>query len=141
MKSSNDFAQSAVDAQRQRDESCNCSVVGETLQLLANSSYGYQIMDHSHHSVSVSNFLDDGKTHTAIKYILSKRLVQINDQLYEKEPVKSEIEHEEPIIVGNFLPCSILIENVGALLQLFSQNVVAIQTKTRRQKWIQTLSI
>ena len=39
------FVQSAVDARRQGDENANSSVVAETMKLLANSSYGYQIMD------------------------------------------------------------------------------------------------
>ena len=38
----NNFVQSAVDARRQGDENPNSSVVGETMKLLANSSYGYQ---------------------------------------------------------------------------------------------------
>ena len=45
----NTFVQSAVDARRQGDEYPNSSVVAETMKLLANSSYGYQIMDRSRH--------------------------------------------------------------------------------------------
>ena len=36
--------QSAVDARREGDENPNSGVVAETMKLLANSSYGYQIM-------------------------------------------------------------------------------------------------
>ena len=43
----NIFLQSAVDARRQGDENRNSSVVAETMKLLANNSYGYQIMDRS----------------------------------------------------------------------------------------------
>ena len=43
----NSFVQSAVNARRQEDENPNSSVVAETMKLLANSSYGYQIMDRS----------------------------------------------------------------------------------------------
>ena len=39
------FVKSAVDARRQADENPNSSVVAETIKPLANSSYGYQIMD------------------------------------------------------------------------------------------------
>ena len=46
-KSFNTFVQSAVDARRQGDENPNSSVVAGTKKLLANSSYGYQIMDRS----------------------------------------------------------------------------------------------
>ena len=43
----NSFVQSAVDARRQGDGNPNSSVVAETMKLLANSSYSYQIMDRS----------------------------------------------------------------------------------------------
>ena len=43
----NTFLQSAVDARRQGDENPNSSVVADTMKLLANSTYGYQIMDRS----------------------------------------------------------------------------------------------
>ena len=51
----NKFVQSAVDARRQGDENPNTSVVAETMKLLANSSYGYQIMDRSRHTNEVPN--------------------------------------------------------------------------------------
>ena len=41
----NSFVQAAVDARRKSDEKSNSSGVAETMKLLANSSYGYQIMD------------------------------------------------------------------------------------------------
>ena len=45
------FAQSAVDAGKKSDENPNSSIVAETMKLLANSSYGYQIMNRSRHTV------------------------------------------------------------------------------------------
>ena len=95
------FVQSAVNDRRQGDENPNSSVVAETMKLLANSSYGYQIMDRSRHTVT--KYLNDGKTHSAIINKLFKRFSFITDQLYEVELVKSEIEHPEPIIVGFFI--------------------------------------
>ena len=71
------------------------------MKLLANSSYGYQIMDRSRHTVT--KYLTDGKTHSAINSKMFKRLNHIADQLYEVEVVKPEIEHREPIIVGFFI--------------------------------------
>ena len=71
------------------------------MKFLANSSYGYQIMDRSRHTVT--NYLNDEKTHSAINKKLFKRLNFITDQLYEIELVKSNIEHREPIIVGFFI--------------------------------------
>ena len=100
-KSFGNFVQSAVDARRQGDENPNSSVVAETMKLLANSSYGYQIMDRSRHTVT--KYLSDEKTHSAINSKLFKRLNHITDQLYEVELVKSEFEHREQIIVGFFI--------------------------------------
>ena len=45
VKCFNNFVQSAVNARREGDENADSSVVAETMKLLANSSYGYQIMD------------------------------------------------------------------------------------------------
>ena len=98
VKSFNNFVQSAVNARREGDENPNSSVVAETTKMLANSSYGYQIIDRSCHTVT--KYLSDEKTHGAINTKLFKRLDHINDQLYEVEFAKTEIEHREPIIVG-----------------------------------------
>ena len=100
-KSFNNFVQSAVDARCQGDENPNSSVVVETMKLLANSSYGYQIMHRSRHTVT--KYLTDEKTHSAINSKMSKRPNHITDQLYEVELVKPDIEHREPIIVGFFI--------------------------------------
>ena len=97
----NNFVQFAVDAQRQGDENPNSSIVADTMKLLANSSYGYQIMDRSRHTVT--KYLNDEKVQSAIKSKLFKRLNHITDQLYEVELVEPEIEHREPIIVGFFI--------------------------------------
>ena len=96
----NNFVQSAVDARRQGDENPNSSVVAETMKLLANNSYFYQIMDRSRNTVT--KYLTDEKTHSAINSKIFKRLNHITDQLYEFELVKPEIEHREPIIDGFF---------------------------------------
>ena len=58
----NSFVQSAVNARRQGDENPNSSVVAETMKVLANSSYGYQTMDRSRHTVT--KYLNDEKTHS-----------------------------------------------------------------------------
>ena len=58
-------------------------------------------MNHSRHTVS--KYLIDGKTHGAINSKLFKSLDHINDQLYEVELSKAEIEHREPIIVEFFI--------------------------------------
>ena len=101
VKCFNKFVQSAVDARREGDENPNSSVVAETMKLLANRSYGYQIMDRSRHTVT--KYLSDEKTHGAINTKFFKRLDHINGQLYEVELAKAEIEHREPIIVAFFI--------------------------------------
>ena len=55
-------------------------------------------MTRSRHTVT--KYLNDEKTHSAITNELFKRLNCITDQLYEVELVTSEIEHREPIIAG-----------------------------------------
>ena len=56
--------QSAVSARRQGEENPNSSIEAETMKFLANSSYTYQVSDRSRHTVT--NFLNDRKTHSAI---------------------------------------------------------------------------
>ena len=97
----NRFVQSAVDARRQSDENSNSSVVAETMKLLANSSYGYQIMDRSRHSVTT--YLSDDSTHAAKNSKLFKKPDHVKNSFYELELAKAQIEHKEPIIVGFFI--------------------------------------
>ena len=101
VKCFNTFVQSAVNARREGDENPNSSVVAETMKLLANSSYGKQIMNPSRYTVT--NYLTDEKTHGAIKTKLFKRLDHMNHQLYEVEMAKAKIEHRGPIIGGFFV--------------------------------------
>ena len=67
----NSFVQSAVNARREGDKNPTSTVVAETMKLLANSSYGYQIMDRSRHTVT--KYLNDEKTHSAINNKMFKR--------------------------------------------------------------------
>ena len=98
----NSFLQAAVDLRRKGDENPNSSVVAETMKLEANSSYGNQIMDRSRHTVT--KYVSDEKTHSAITIKLFKKLDHMNNSLFEVELTKAEIEHREPIIVGFFIP-------------------------------------
>ena len=70
------------------------------MKLVASSSYGYQIMDRSRHTVT--KYSCDGKVHAAINKMF-KRLNIVDEKLYEVELVKSEIEHRKPIFVGFFI--------------------------------------
>ena len=53
------FVEDIVKARRHGDENPESSVVAETMKLIGNSSYGYQIMDRSRHSETV--YLNDEK--------------------------------------------------------------------------------
>ena len=97
----NGFVQSVVDARREGDENPDSGVVAETIKLLGNSSYGYQIIDRSRHTKTL--YLNDEKTHKAINNRLFRRLNNVSTDIYEVELVKSTVEHREPIIVGFFI--------------------------------------
>ena len=75
----NNFVQSAKNARREGNNNPKSGVVAETMNLLANTSYGYQNMDWSRHTVL--KYLDDEKTHGAINNKMLKQLGFINDQL------------------------------------------------------------
>ena len=62
----------SVVAARRGDENPYCGVVAETMKLLDNSLYGYQIMDRSRHTIT--EYLGDEKTHKAKNEKLFKRL-------------------------------------------------------------------
>ena len=96
----NNFVQAVVDARREGDENALSGVVAETIKLLGNSSYEYQIMDRSRHTIT--KYLNDEKTHKAVNEPMFKRLNTVKKDLYEVELLKSTIEHREPIIVGFF---------------------------------------
>ena len=86
-KSFNSFVQSAVDARKQGDENPNSSVVAETMKLLANSFYDYQIIDRSRHTVT--KYLTDEKMHATNNSKLFKKLDHVNNSLYEVELAKA----------------------------------------------------
>ena len=75
-KCSNRIVQAAVDA-RKGDENPNSSVVAVKMKLLANTSYGYQIMDRSQHTVT--KYLTDQERHAAINSNLFKKLHHVNN--------------------------------------------------------------
>ena len=101
VKSFNNLVQSAFNARRKGDENPNSSVVAETMKLFANRPHGYQILDRSRHTVTKYFSYENLYGATNTKFF--KRLDHINDQLYEVELAKAEIEHREPIIVGFFI--------------------------------------
>ena len=85
----NGFVQSLVDARRDGDENPDSGVVAETMKLLMNSSYGYQIMDRSRHTETL--YLNNKKTHKAINNRLFRRLNNVSTDIYQVELVKSTV--------------------------------------------------
>ena len=81
IKCFNNFGPSAVNARRKEDEKPIFNVVAGTIKLLANSSYGYQILHRSRHTIT--KFLSDGKANGTINYKTFRRLGFIKDQQYE----------------------------------------------------------
>ena len=96
----NKFIQSTADGRQQSDENPNSGVFAETGKLLANSSYGYQIMGCIRHTVT--KYLSDEKTHCAINSKFFKKVDHMNHQLYEVELAKAEVKHKEPVVLGFF---------------------------------------
>ena len=90
-----------VDASREGDENLLSGVLAETMKLLGNSSYGYQIMDRS--TQTITKYLNDEKTQKAKNEPLFQSLKTVERDLYEVELLKSTIEHREPINVGFFI--------------------------------------
>ena len=90
-----------VDARREGDEKLLSGVAAETMKILGNSSYGYQIVDRSRHTIT--KYLNDGKTHKAISEELFKRLNTVEKDLYDVVLLQSTIEHRDHIIVGIFI--------------------------------------
>ena len=91
-------------------------------------------MDRSRHTVT--KYLNDEKTHSAINSKTFKRLNHITDQKYEVELVKSEIEHREPIIVG-FLSYNMQNWECWNFTTISFKNSVTL-TSMSNLKWIPT---
>ena len=67
---------------------------------LENSSYGYQIVDRSNHTMT--KYPRDGKTHKAINNQFIKSFSIVAKEVYEVELVEFTIEHREPIFIEFF---------------------------------------
>ena len=137
MKCFNNFVQSAVNARREEDENPNSSFVADRLKLLANSSYGYQFLDRSRHTVT--KYLGDGKIRRAINSKISRRLDFKNDQLHKVKLVKSETEHKVPIIVELFMLQSAKLRMLELFHNFFDKYCYV--TKLKNWRWIETWSM
>ena len=78
----NSFVQSVVDAKRTGEENPISGLVAETMKLLENSSYGYQLMDRSKHTMK--KYLGDKKTIQLSKTNFFRRLNIVAKDLYQE---------------------------------------------------------
>ena len=93
-----DFVKPAVITRRRGDENPIYIVVAETMQLLANKSYGYQNMEASRRSVT--KYMRARTIHAELNKELFRMLDHISGQLYELELVKSRNEHEGSVSIS-----------------------------------------
>ena len=89
---------SVVAARREGDTNKNWTVVAETMKLIGNSSYGYQIMDRRKHIRT--KYVKGGEVDKLLNNKLFHNLNELPTNLFEVEMRKKVIEHKEPIIVG-----------------------------------------
>ena len=112
------FVQSAVNARTEGHENPHSTVLAETMKLLANTSYNYQIMDRSGHPLT--KYMKDEKAHKAMFDEFFKRLHNLNNNVGKVESVKSKVEQKEPTVVGFFNLAVCQTAHTLLLLQLFS---------------------
>ena len=89
-----------MEGRRQGDENRSSNVVAETMKLPANSSYVYQMMDRSRHTIT--KYLSDERAQAVNNSKLFKMLDHVNYPLYEVELAKVQSEDREPIFVSFF---------------------------------------
>ena len=132
------IVQSAINARRQGDENPNSSVLAETMKLLANSSYGYQIMDRSRHTVT--KYLNDGKTHSSISKKISSNLTSslINCTRLNLSSPKLSIENQSLLSDSSF--CNVLSSECWSFI-IISLKRFAIPKSMKSLKFLPTLYI
>ena len=96
-----DFVNSVVQARREGDYNPQSSVVAETMKLIGNSSYGYQIMNRS--KQTNTRYVNEDMVNVLINKKHFKDYNQLNESTFEVQSTKSKIVHKEPIVVGFFI--------------------------------------
>ena len=74
-------------------------------------------MDRSQHTVT--KYVNDENTHAVVIIKLLKKVVQVNNALYEVQLPKALVEHKKPIIDGCFSLQYAKIGKIESLLQHF----------------------
>ena len=75
------------------------SVMAETMKLIANSSYGYHIMDRSRHTTT--KYATKEKMNKLNNESKFESLSVLSSNIFEVEPIKPVVDYKEPIIVSS----------------------------------------
>ena len=134
------FVQNVFDARRDGDQNKESTVVAETMKLIGNSSYGYQIMDRSRHTNT--KYVKGSQVNKFINNRFFKTMNELPEQIYEVEMSKSRIDHKEPIIVGFFILQYAKLTMLQLKYNFFSPfcDKNKYEVKTSKLKWIPTVS-
>ena len=100
-KSFGSFVDRVVQARREGDKNKNSTVVAETMKLIGNSAYGYQIMDRSKHTET--KYVIGSHVDKIINNQFFKNMNELPYNIFEAELSKKEVVHKEPIIIGFFI--------------------------------------
>ena len=107
------------------------------MKLLGNSSYGYQIMDRSIHTIT--KYLGDEKIHKAKNEKFFKRMNVVKKNLYEVELLKSRIEQENQLLYVFSVFNTPNLECWSYATT--SSTSIAMRINSRSWRWIRTLCI
>ena len=129
------FVQNVVDARREGDRNKESTVVAETMKLIGNSSYGYQIMDRSRHRNT--KYVKGPQVDKFINNRFFKTMNELPEEIYEVEMSKSRIERKEPIIVGFFFCSTLNLQCCNS--STISSPLSATKISTNSLKWIPTV--
>ena len=95
------FVHSVVEARRLGDLNTQSSAVAETMKLIGNSSYGYQIMDRSRRTKTKYTIGPDISKLVNNKFF--KSFNDIDKNIFEVDFKNSTVEHKKPLVVGFFI--------------------------------------
>ena len=90
-----------VDARREGERNKESTVVAETMKLIGNSSYGYQIMGRSRHTTT--KYVKGSQVDKFINNRFFMSLNQLPEEIYEVELNNTRIIHKEPLIIDFFI--------------------------------------
>ncbi len=129
------FVQDVVDSRRAGDENSSSAVQAETMKLLGNSSYGYQLLDRRKHKTV--QYAADDTIHKLINKSNFHSYDEITDSVYEVTMSKKTILHKDPIVLGYF----ILQYAKLRMLELYYNFLDRFCDKIYSRSWKSTLTV